>query len=382
MMGSFQDAVQMWSGAALKRREELCVNLRARSVKCEICREACPVSALELTEDHVAVSDACTVCGACVASCPGGVFSISGFSAEAVVSAVAGQTDVRMHCSESREIEGGGMVVPCLHVVDARMLAAMAGEGAESISFGGLDGCEKCTRGDARKAVADAKVRTERWLGAAAPAFHEGIFLAGDKGAVKVERHDQVKMDRRSFLRFAGVRAAVGAAGWLAPQVKEPDAPVSIFQRDPFAPRVVEYQQIVADRADRVSWNEKARPPFYSRTFEPSCTVCEVCAQRCPTGALHVENDATGKAISYDSMLCTNCTLCAVICPQEAVKARAFKVEDLTARERKELVRLDTVTCSQCRVQYVPNAETQAGLCSSCQIEGELDSEWMSMLGG
>lgn len=382
MMGSFQDAVQMWSGAALKRREELCVNLRARSVKCEICREACPVSALELTEDHIVVSDVCTVCGACVAPCPGGVFSISGFSAEALISAVAGHADVRMHCSESREIEGGGMVVPCLHVVDARMLAAMAGEGAKSISFGGLDGCEECTRGDARTVVADAVARTERWLGPAAPAFREGIAPTGDEGARKVERHDQVKMDRRSFLRFAGVRAAAGAVGWLAPQAEAPDVPVSIFERDPFAPRVVEYQQIIAERAKQISWNENARPPFYSRTFEPSCTVCEVCAQRCPTGALHVENDETGKAISYDSMLCTNCTLCAVICPQEAVKARAYKVDDLMVRKRKELVRLDTVTCSQCHVQYVPDDETQAGLCPSCQIEGELDDEWMSMLGG
>jgi len=381
-MGSFQDAVQMWSGAALKRREELCVNLRARSVKCEICRDACPVSALELTADHVAVAEACTVCGACVSSCPGGVFSITGFSAEAVVVAVAGQSDVRMHCSESSEIDGGGMVVPCLHVVDARMLSAMAAEGAESISFGGLDGCEKCTRGDARKVVADAVARAERWLGDAAPTFREGIAPAENKGAGKVERHDQVKMDRRSFLRFAGVRAAVGAAGWLAPQAKEPAAPVSIFQRDPFAPRVVEYQQVVADRVDRISWDEKARPPFYSRSFEASCTVCEVCAQRCPTGALHVEKDETGKGISYDSALCTNCTLCALICPQQAIKARAFKVEDLTARVRKELIRLDTVTCSQCRVQYVPDAETQAGLCPSCQIEGELDNEWMGMLGG
>lgn len=381
-MGSFQDAVQIWSGATLKRREELCVNLRARGIKCEMCREACPVTALELTVDHVAVSDACTVCGACVPACPGGVFSISGFSPEAVVAAVAGQEDIRLHCSESREIGGGGMVLPCLHVVDARLLAAMAGEGAKTVSFGGLDGCEKCTRSDARKTVADGVAKVERWLGGAAPEFRESIAPEEKGGAVKVERHDQVKMDRRSFLRFAGVRAAVSAAGWLAPQANQSNAPVSIFERDPFAPRIVEYQQILTDRADRISWDDKARPPLYSRSFDASCTVCEVCAQRCPTGALHVENDGTGKAISYDSGLCTNCTVCAVICPQDAVKARVFKVEDLALRGRKELVRLDTERCVQCGVQFVSDAETTGGLCPSCRIEGELDSEWMTMLGG
>lgn len=381
-MGSFDDAVKIWSGAVLKRREELCVNLRARSVRCEACVDACPASALTLTEDQVSVFDACTSCGSCIPACPGGVFSVTGYSASAVIDAVSGESDVRLHCSESRGIGGGGVVVPCLHVMDARMIAAMAAEGAEKISFGGLNRCERCSRGDAREAVDQACERVRKWLGDRTPELNTRIEEIGETKAAEAIRHDQVKMDRRGFLRFAGVRAAVSAAGWVAPQVEAQEQNVSIFERDPFAPRPVEYLQLLSSRADTVPWTDKARPPLYARSFTDSCTVCEACAQRCPTGALQLDAGEVGKAISYDAELCTNCTLCAVICPYDAVKARAFKLDDLTGRGRMELVRQDMERCRQCGVHYVPEHVGGDGLCQTCRIEDELDDEWMDMMRG
>lgn len=381
-MGSFDDAVKIWNGTVLRWREESCVNLRARSIRCEACVEACPVAALELTEDKVGVTEVCTSCGGCIPVCPGGVFSVTGYSVSAVVDAVGDDAEVRLHCSESRGMGGGGIVVPCLHVVDARMLSAMAGEGVEKIYFGGLEHCEDCKRGDARETVSHACKRMEKWLGDQAPAIAAVLEDDQKRTTSAVDRHDQVKMDRRSFLRFAGVRAAASAAGWVAPQAEPIEQNVSIFDRNPFAPRPVEYLSIVADRADSIPWAEKARPPLYSRTLESACTVCEVCAQRCPTGALRLGEDSSGKAISYDADLCTNCTLCAVICPHDAVQARAFKVEDLVGRARLDLVRLETAACRQCGTRFVPEQGGNEHLCQTCLIEDELDDEWMDMMRG
>jgi len=381
-MGSFDDAVKIWDGTVLRWREELCVNLRARSVRCEACVEACPAAALELTEDKVGVSEACTSCGACIPVCPSGVFSVTGYSVSAVVNAVGDDPEVRLHCSESRGMGGGGIVVPCLHVIDARMLSAMAAEGVKNIYFGGLEHCGDCKRGDARETVSQACKRIEKWLGDQAPKIASVLEDDQKQTTQAVDRHDQVKMDRRSFLRFAGVRAAASAAGWVAPQAEPVVQNVSIFDRDPFAPRPVEYLSIVADRADRIPWAEKARPPLYTRTFGSSCTVCEVCAQRCPTGALQLGQDTAGKAITYDAELCTNCTLCAVICPYEAVQSRAFKVEDVLGRERHELVRLETVSCRQCGTRFVPEQGGHGDMCQTCLTEDELDDEWMDMMRG
>jgi len=68
-------------GTALSINDELCLNLRGRTLSCKACTSLCVAGALKLSEDAVVLNaDKCTGCGACLPSCPAGAFSISSFS--------------------------------------------------------------------------------------------------------------------------------------------------------------------------------------------------------------------------------------------------------------------------------------------------------------
>ena len=47
------------------------------------------------------------------------------------------------------------------------------------------------------------------------------------------------------------------------------------------------------------------------------CTLCTMCARKCPTGAITV--DRTEKFWSIDRLLCIQCNCCAEVCPQKCL---------------------------------------------------------------
>lgn len=104
-----------------------------------------------------------------------------------------------------------------------------------------------------------------------------------------------------------------------------------------------------------------------------------VCAQWCPTGALHGEVTAESRRISFDPALCTNCTLCQRICPVDAVRPRpAETVADVTA-PRSLLMYRELTPCKSCGLGFTPDDGSEA-FCAQCRNEQELDDEWHAML--
>jgi len=65
------------------------------------------------------------------------------------------------------------------------------------------------------------------------------------------------------------------------------------------------------------------RPPFGFPVIDfTRCTLCEECAQACPTGAIHAETPAPGQqtlALSYAA--CIQCRECVTACPDQAISA-------------------------------------------------------------
>lgn len=375
-------AAQLLEGTTLMVDEELCLNLRARGVSCRRCSERCRAEALSLSADAIELDElACTQCGACVPACPTGVMRLSGFAPVRFLEGLAGQREVHLHCRASTDT-GGGVVIPCHQVLDARLLAAALADGTERFILHGPAGCGSCPKGDASAHVHELQERLREWFGDQAPLLE--VAQSGETTVIGPrQREGQVQMGRRSFLRLAGAQAVSGTAGWLLP-IDEPEKTgetLPFYQADAAVTRPVACQSLLAERVKRLPWAEARALPWRSRTLADQCSACLVCGERCPTGALQASEDERTRAITFEAALCTDCGLCEQLCPQQAVRPQPSLSVDQVGAPRMLLMHRAMMRCRGCGHPFVAGAE-RPQLCDICRNEQEIDDEWLAMLEG
>jgi ferredoxin len=373
----FHTAAALWSGSTLLVEDGRCVNVRGRSEICTRCVKACPKDALELGLDGVTVSDDCTDCGACLPACPAGALKLGGFSPVALLQAVEGRAQTHLHCRESAGGDGG-VVIPCHRVLDARLLAAMSGAECGEITIHGLEKCQTCRHGSAHKHLDRVQRSLDRWLGEDAPVLNLHPEAVEVKPTQKPARHDQIRVDRRSFFRLAGSQAASVASSWIAPVEKEAPDPFACFNSSLIPAAPDPYQATVANQVDDIAWKKKSLPIFW-REFSNACTLCMACADRCPTGALAPLAGNLAKGIGFSSLLCTNCGLCTQVCPFDAVLSGAVRNPDYIAKSLVVLKQLHLQKCPQCLSEFVPETADET-LCLTCSNEQEIEDEWLSFM--
>lgn len=376
----FSNAAAVWSGSHLIIDEGRCINVRGRMEICKRCVKACPADALRLTIDKIDVSDECTDCGACLPACPAGALRLRGFSPLRFLNAAGGCEIRHLHCQESHD-GGGGVIIPCHLVLDARLLAALGGTGIREIHFHGLERCEDCRRGSAVRHLERIRRTLARWFGDAAPKL-----VLQEKDAVhlqeeKLDRQDQVRLNRRGFFTLLSSQAAAAATAWIAPADENEDDLYSLFSGElpPAAPDP--YQEALRVKAMEMPWRADQSLPWYWRRFDEACTLCMVCAERCPTGALKTLTNGASKGIGFADVLCTNCGLCGKICPHDAIHSGALRNPSAISSERIILKKAQVLRCSECGQEYVPETKNET-LCMSCRKEQDIEDEWISFLEG
>ncbi|MEJ2529673.1 MAG: 4Fe-4S binding protein [Gammaproteobacteria bacterium] len=360
--------------------EELCVNLRGRTLSCSNCQDACPSKALTPSLNAVELDQAkCTGCNSCLPSCPAGALRSIGFIPKRFIAAMSGQGRVDLHCRASSDA-GGGIVIPCHGVLDARLVAAARAEGVTTLALHGLSNCEQCSYGDARVDVEQVSRRVSEWLGAAAPIMELDPH-AVEQRSIR-DHQDQPHLSRRAFLRFGGARAITQAAEWIVPGLgpEEHDAEVlPFYQSSVYPQRAAQYQAVLARHIDQVPWAEGAPLPWKQRSVTASCSGCLVCGERCPTGALIARENGQTRELSFDPTMCTDCSLCERVCPEGAMLARSLVSLDEVNSGRSLLFHLQQQLCSSCGAPFVPTGPEMES-CLVCSNEQELDEEWLCML--
>jgi Fe-S-cluster-containing hydrogenase component 2 len=301
----------------------------AADTGCSLCVQACPRGALASAGGNIEVRRlGCDGCGNCLAACPKDAIRLPGCSPaeiEAQIGALltAGSTRSAGDLPERRVLftcrkgipaiawEGSGgvgaspcwlpVVVPCAGMVPAGWILSLVASGVPV----GLTAC-----GDA--------------------------CFPGQRVAVE-ERIGYCREVLRSFGCLPGLVCLVGPErepeqNWAEAMLRGPDAARS----EAAALRTPMFNPAALGQAFRMLKEKYGAPSTLSLEHPGSpagvvevdselCTMCGVCAEACPTGALTIQRDEKQVDLVFDGSRCVACEQCLPVCPENVAGAIAVK---------------------------------------------------------
>ena len=108
---------------------------------------------------------------------------------------------------------------------------------------------------------------------------------------------------------------------------------------------------------------------------QDTCSMCEVCARRCPTGALHLEREKDILSLHFSSMKCIGCADekgCQALCPEDAIK-----LEELVSPEKEADILLNKskmIKCAYCHAFFA--TETKLGVIKKKKLAHEVVEDY------
>ena len=89
------------------------------------------------------------------------------------------------------------------------------------------------------------------------------------------------------------------------------------------------------------------------------CSLCEVCGQRCPTGAIRGELTDGSLSIVFNHRLCDGCRKCVESCPEKAMSLA--ETEALTDSPHERILATGgLLRCAVCGARFAPEAKLEA----------------------
>jgi len=278
---------------------------------CDACVEACPYEAVDLAHFRVEIDDTrCTGCGLCTQVCPGVALEFPLGPLQEALDKGRGQ----VKCSKA---EGSGQEVLCLGRLTPGLLAEAASRhGRLTLARGD---CERCKIGGPTVPQALERVVEE------ARRYYPELEVA-----VTTEALPGVAVGRRELFQ-----QILGGTRRMAAEVL-PEPPEALVPEDagegPALPAELRLRRAAAARSQgEVRW-----PAV--QVLE-GCTLCPVCANVCPTGAIRREREEGEYVLELEVSACTGCAACVTSCPPQVVELVEVGRDAVLAGEPLELYR-------------------------------------------
>ncbi len=106
------------------------------------------------------------------------------------------------------------------------------------------------------------------------------------------------------------------------------------------------------DRKSEENWN--------AILDKEKCSLCEVCANKCPTKALALNFRDETEELVFDFRLCDNCSgepICQNACPEEAIFIEAADSKELSAPI--VLINSAVARCASCGAVFAPGKKIE-----------------------
>ncbi|GAA5336089.1 MULTISPECIES: 4Fe-4S binding protein [Thermus] len=263
---------------------------------CDRCYQACPKGAVRLEGWRVELDEVlCTGCGLCTGVCPGLALEYPlGAIQEALI---RGKGQLR--CSKA---EGKGEEVLCLGRLTPGLLA----------EAGSRFGRVVLARGDcARCPIGGPSVPEHLRRMAEEAQRYFPVVVEVREGELPGE-----KVGRRELFQ-ALLGSAKRTAADLVPELPLPQAP----EEEKGLPAELRLRLLAASRAEAVAWP--------SIRVEEGCTLCPVCTNVCPTGAVYRVREGEEYVLRLRVEACTGCGACVESCPPQVIRLEAAPKEAL-----------------------------------------------------
>jgi Pyruvate/2-oxoacid:ferredoxin oxidoreductase delta subunit len=115
---------------------------------------------------------------------------------------------------------------------------------------------------------------------------------------------------------------------------------------------------------------------FHAITANDTCTGCQSCALRCPTGALLWREQQDEVNLEYRALACIGCGLCVSICPHDALQmTTARDIDALREDIHATLFHSQQKYCANCGERYLVS-ESPGDYCLHCDNEKSINSQW------
>lgn len=322
--------------------------------QCRLCMRHCRSGAISLDEEGIALieKEKCKGCGICTRECPAGAIRYPSCSPAEILKQVETLLQRRngtacdprailFACRKSALLkqdfaDAGGTFpeevfpvdIPCLGMMDAFFFLSALALGATAI---GLLPCsqEGCPGGGAL-----ARVRAEKELAEA---------IIGELG-IRDERIRIIEHDSPDDLLHR-IRSFGESLGGLAPV--RPLIPVDMtraFENHSLADFISR-----SDSGHFVLEGLAAIPTGMLRLAgDSSCTLCGVCAEYCPSGALRLEEEGS-RELRFSYGTCVGCGECLRRCPEKTLRMRkVLDAERLREQRHAVLAQEALIRCPEC----------------------------------
>jgi Fe-S-cluster-containing hydrogenase component 2 len=315
-----------------------CVRSRHRKAACTLCADNCPTGAIVWSGSVRIDADKCIRCGLCAAVCPAGVFEArSPTNAELLrqIEGVAKATStIAFACPRVAGGDRPGVVrLTCLGRLDASILIGSVAAGIQTIGLVDAE-CQSCPNSIGHVVAAQAISETDALLQACGVAPRIAF----------VDHTDLLDQPAGGTTRATSVKAD-------SPSGKRAQAPQPPFNKGELPTRVPAKRLILLSGlrrlADQVVNPELNTTQWATVSIKATCTVCQMCAFFCPTGAL-VRTVEDGKpGLAFKNADCTACNLCRDICYTGSVELSASVDLNKVIADSSEVVWSNTQTSSQ-----------------------------------
>jgi ferredoxin len=325
-INQFGEVLSTIQAPALAVHPDYCSRLRHRLSKCTRCADRCPTKAIEWGERTLSIDpDKCTSCGICTSVCPNGVFeALKPHNTEIlgrVKELLHQNKEIVFECNPQRvDREADTILVPCLGRIDEGVLIGCIALGARAVFLTPSE-CQGCQNESGLSVIQETVNNCNQLLGSMG--LSEPIsFRERVKTAEELKR-----TSRREFLasitqeaKKLGAEVASNMIDNLQKKIpqesKKGSLPVCLPEKRELLLTAMSKLKKPADGVNRVIES----PLFCQFGVKEGCTVCQMCAFFCPTGALSKIDENGQFGLRFKVSFCTNCGLCQDICYKQVVQ--------------------------------------------------------------